>query len=128
MASPNQLNSRGALSKYFTEPLKVKYIFWVEWMTQLILAISLWERLSSFNPRWFYYSYACSHSLCEGRTSFCTGLISRKLCRFLLMFLTWFTWFFVLLLFPLLITFFVFVHSFWFYFIWHRWGFLGQTS
>ena len=29
------------------------------------------------------YSYAWSCSLCEGRTYFCTGLISRKLCRFL---------------------------------------------
>ena len=28
------------------------------------------------------YSYAWSCSLCERRTSFCTGLISRKLCRF----------------------------------------------
>ena len=45
--------------------------------------------------------YAWSHTLCEGRTSFCTGLTSRKLCRFLLMFLTGFTWLSVLLLFPL---------------------------
>ena len=29
-----------------------------------------------------------SCSLCEGGASFCTGLISRKLCRFLLMFST----------------------------------------
>ena len=40
------------------------------------------------------------------------GLISRKLCRFLLMFLTGFTSLSVLLLFPLLITFFSFVHGF----------------
>ena len=32
-----------------------------------------------------------SWRLCEGRTSFCTGLISGKLCGFLLMFLTSFT-------------------------------------
>ena len=38
--------------------------------------------------------------LCEGRSSFCTGLISRKLCRFLLMFATCFTSLSVLLLFP----------------------------
>ena len=38
------------------------------------------ERLSSFNPKGFYYSYAWSRSLYEGRTSFCTGLIFRKLC------------------------------------------------
>ena len=39
------------------------------------------------------------------------GLPSRKLCRFLLMFLTGFTSLSVLLLFLLSITFFVFVHS-----------------
>ena len=50
-------------------------------------------------------------------TSFCTGLISRKLCRFLLMFLTGFTSLSVLFLFPLSITFVVFVHGFLFYFI-----------
>ena len=48
---------------------------------------------------------------------FCTGLISRKLCRFLLMFSTGFTSLSVLLLFPLSITFFIFVHGFQFYFI-----------
>ena len=45
-----------------------------------------------------------------GRTSFCTGLISRKLCRFLFLFPTTFASYFlpfVLLLFPLSITFFV---------------------
>ena len=51
------------------------------------------------------YSHAWYQSLCERRTSFCTGLISRKLCRFLLMFSTGFTLLSVLLLFPLLITF-----------------------
>ena len=43
--------------------------------------------------------------------------ISRKLCRFLFIFSTGFTSLSVLLLSPLSITFFVFVHSFWFYFI-----------
>ena len=38
-----------------------------------------------------YYSCAWSSSFCERRASFCTGLTSRKLCRFLLMFLTGFT-------------------------------------
>ena len=54
------------------------------------------------------------HSLavCEGRTSFCTGLISRELCKFLLMFSTGFTLLSILLLFPLSITFFIFTHSF----------------
>ena len=55
----------------------------------------------------FCYIYAWSCSLCEGRTSFCKKLISRKLYGFLLMFSTGFTSLSVLLLFPLLITFFV---------------------
>ena len=70
------------------------------------------EGLPSFNLKGFYYSYAWSCSLCEERTSFCTRLISRKLCRFLLMFQTGFTSLTVLLLLPLLITFFIFSHSF----------------
>ena len=44
------------------------------------------------------------------------GLISGKLCRFLIMFLTGFTSISVLLLFPLLITIFVFVHGFFYIF------------
>ena len=55
---------------------------------------------------------AWSRSLCEGRSSFCTGLISRKLCFFLLMFSTCFTSLSVLLLLPLSITFFVIMHGF----------------
>ena len=47
--------------------------------------------LSCFNAKRFYYSYASSCSLCERRTSFCTGLISWKRCRFSLMFSTGFT-------------------------------------
>ena len=57
-------------------------------------------------------THAWSRNLCERRTSFCTGLISRKLCRFLFMFLTGFTSLSFLLLFPLSITFFSFVHGF----------------
>ena len=56
--------------------------------------------------------YAWSHSLCERRTSFCPRLIFRELCRFLLVFSTGFISLSVLLLFPLSITFFVFVHGF----------------
>ena len=56
-------------------------------------------------------------SLCQGRTSFCMGLIYRELCRSLLMCSTGFTSLSVLLLFPIAITFFVFVLGFWFYFI-----------
>ena len=45
---------------------------WVNWLWQFLC-----ERLSSFNPKGFYYLYAWSRSLYEGRTSFCLGLISR---------------------------------------------------
>ena len=79
---------------------------WLKWLWQFFC-----EELSSFNPTGFCYSYAWFCSLCEGRTSFCKGLISRKFCGFLLMFST------VLLIFPLSITFFVFMHRFWCYFI-----------
>ena len=58
-----------------------------------------------FNLKGFYYSYMWPCSLCEGRTSFCMGLISRKLCRSLLMFLTGFTSLSVFLLFPPSMTF-----------------------
>ena len=51
-------------------------------------------------------TYAWSCSFCEGRTSFCMGLMSRKLCNFLLMFSTGFTSLSVLFLFPLWTTFF----------------------
>ena len=94
---------------------------WLNWFWQFLC-----EVLSSFNPKGFYYSYVWCCSLCEERTSFCTGLISRKLSGFLLMFLTGFTSISVLLIFPVSITFFVFMHSFWFYFIQHIWGSLNQ--
>ena len=57
-------------------------------------------------------TYMHGLAVCEGRSSFCTGLISRKLCRFLLMFSTCFTSLSVLLLFPLSITFFLIMHGF----------------
>ena len=59
---------------------------WLSWFRQFLC-----EGLSSFNPKRFCYSYAWSCSLCERRTSFCMGLISRKLCRFLFVFSTGFT-------------------------------------
>ena len=69
----------------------------------------LCEGLSSFNPKGFCYSYSWSCGICEGKTSFCTRLISRKLCRFrfLLVFSAGFTSLSVLLLFPELIMFFL---------------------
>ena len=85
---------------------------WLNWFWQF-----LWAGLSSFNPKRFYYSYVWSFSLCERRTSFCTDLISRKLCEFLLLFSTSFTSLSALLLLPLSITLFVVMQSFWFYFI-----------
>ena len=66
----------------------------------LVLWHFLCEGLSSFNWKRFYYSHAWSCSLCERRTSFCTELISRKLCVFLLKFSTSFTSLSVLLFFP----------------------------
>ena len=85
---------------------------WIKWFWQFLC-----ERLSSSNLKGFHYSHAWSCSLCEGRTFFCMGLISRKFCRFLLMFSTSFTSFSVSLLFPLSITFFIFMYGFWFCFI-----------
>ena len=79
---------------------------WLNWFWQFLC-----EGLSSFNLKGFCYSYAWSGSLCEGATSFCMGLISRKLCRFLLMFSSGFTSLRILLLFPLLIAF-IFMHGF----------------
>ena len=54
---------------------------WHNWFWQFLC-----EGLSFFNPKRFSYSYAWSCSLCEGMTSFCMRLISRKLCGFLLCF------------------------------------------
>ena len=52
------------------------------------------------------------YMLCEGETSFCIGLIFRKVTQFFFVFFTGFTSFSVLLIFPLLMTIFVFVHGF----------------
>ena len=54
---------------------------WLNWFWQFLC-----EGLSSFHQKGFYYSYAWSCSLCEAKTSFWTRLISRKFCRFLLVF------------------------------------------
>ena len=70
------------------------------------------KNMESFNLKGFYYSYAWSCSLYERKTSFCTGLISRKLCGFLLMFSSGFTSLSIFFLFPVSITFFVFIHGF----------------
>ena len=70
------------------------------------------KNMESFNLKGFYYSYAWSCSLYERKTSFCTGLISRKLCGFLRMFSSGFTSLIIFFLFPLSITFFVVIHGF----------------
>ena len=59
--------------------------------------------------------HALAHYVKEGLSFAC--IFSRKVCRFLLRFLTGYTSFSALLLFPLSITFFVFMHCFWCYFI-----------
>ena len=70
-------------------------------------------RSSSFNWKGFWHLHGLAVYVKEGLP---IALISRKLCRFLFMFLAGFILFSVLLLFPLLITFFIFMHSFWCYF------------
>ena len=104
-------NIRGLCSKFVRQTIWGK-LGWFYWFWQFLC-----QGLFSFNPKQFCYSYAWSCSLCERRTSFCTGFISRKLCGFLFMFLTSFTSLSVILLFPLSITFFVVMLSFWFYLI-----------
>ena len=48
------------------------------WMTQLILEISLWEFIFLISERILALRYKVLQ-LCEGKSSFCTGIISRKL-------------------------------------------------
>ena len=90
---------------------------WLNWFWPFLC-----EVFSSFDQKRFYYSYAWSCSLCERKTIFCTGILSRKLCGSLLTFSTSSTSLSVLFLFLLLITFFVVMHGFWFYFVQHRWS------
>ena len=82
---------------------------WLNWYWQFLCKV-----LSSFNLEGFYSPCGSSCSLCEGRTFSCTWLIPRNLCGFLLMLSTGFTSLSVLLLFPLLIPFLIFMLSFWF--------------
>ena len=51
---------------------------WLNWFWRFLC-----EGFSSFNLKRFCYSSIWSCSLCEWRTSFCTGLISRKLYWYL---------------------------------------------
>ena len=108
-ASVQGLSSNFVKCKSFLESFLNHKLGWLNWFWQFLC-----EGLSSFNLKRFYFSYAWSCSLCERRTSFCTGRISRKLCRFLLMFSTGFTSLSILILFPLSVIF-VVMHGFWFY-------------
>ena len=52
------------------------------WMTRLTLAISLWVVIFFWSEK-ILLLICRSCKLCERRTYFCIGFISRKLCRFL---------------------------------------------
>ena len=54
---------------------------WLNWFWKF-----LFKGLSFFNPKGLWYSYGWFFCLCEGRTSLCMRLISRKHCRILLLF------------------------------------------
>ena len=86
------------------------------WMTQLLLAISLWGLIFLHFERVLLLIWTVLQFMWR-KTSFYTRHSSRKLCsRFLLMIVTGFTSFDVLLLFPLFITF-VLMLSLWYSFI-----------
>ena len=86
------------------------------WMTPLLLAISLWGVIFLHFERVLLLIWTVLQFMWR-KTSFYTRHSSRKLCRFLLMIVTGFTSFDVLLLFPLFITFFVLMLSLWSSFI-----------
>ena len=88
------------------------------WMTQLSLAISLRGYLLLIQKDYITHVHGLAVYVKEGLPfAQDLSLVNSYLCRFLLMFLTSFTSLSVLLLFPLLITFFVVMHGFWFFFI-----------
>ena len=96
---------------------------WCNWFWKFLC-----ERLSSFNPKGFKYSYICMVSQFIWRKDFLLlGTYPWKNLQILTMFLTGFTSLSILLLFPLLITISVFMHGFQFYFIYNRWGSLDPT-
>ena len=117
--------SRNSQMLSFTSTWGLLCWLWIfPWIEFSWLSCSMWEKpgwlwqfhcegLFSFNLKEFCYSYVVwSCRLFEERTSFCRGLVSRKLCGFLLMFSAGFTSLSLLLFFPLLIAFFVFMHGF----------------
>ena len=97
---PDKFESHNSLKLSFT----IQVIIWISLNVNLFFLInfswhscSVWDKLWRLNWLWqflceglssiklkgFRYSYAYSCTLCEGRISFCTKLIFRKLCRFL---------------------------------------------
>ena len=76
---------------------------WHNWLWQFLC-----ERLTSFNPKKILVLIGMISQF-MWRTSFCMWLISRKPCRFLPKFSTGFISLSVLLLSPLIITFFIFL-------------------
>ena len=127
---PDNFESYNTLKLHFTDIWDLHSNFvdcesFLEWHSPDVLVLCLSNLDDSINlgnfsaiylPLFWKDSSTDMHSLREGRTSFCKWLISRKLCRFLLMFSTGFTSLSVLFLFPLKSTF-VFMHGFLFYFI-----------
>ena len=73
-----------------------------------------WERLSSYNPKRFCYSYAWSCCLCEGKTSFSIGPYLLKTLQILICVVAWL---YVIRCLTPLFSIFIFLHSFWCYFI-----------
>ena len=118
VSKPDNFESHNSLKLSFTNIqglcLNVNCEFFVESNSPEILALCETNLDDSNDSGNFslrgYLPVICS--LCEGRASFCMGRISRKLCRFLLMFSTCFTSLSALLLFPLSITVFVVMHGF----------------
>ena len=100
--------------------VKVTKNYFKDWC--LMNSQSIFLSLTYFLTQWIIgiWPYAWSCSLYKGTTSLCTGLITR------LTFLTDFTSLSVLLLFPLLITFIIFIHTFLLYFIYNWCSSLGQ--
>ena len=94
--------SKGHKSDNFETHNFLKLTFDLGWLNRFWQFLCV--GLSSFNPKGFCYPYTWSCGLFEGRTSFCTGIISRKPYRLLFMFPTSFTSSCVLLVFPVSIT------------------------
>ena len=86
---------------------------WLNWFWQFLC-----KGLSFFNPKGFCWTHMHGLAVYVKEGLFLEqGLISRKICQFLLTFLTGFTSLSALLYFPLSIISFIFMHSLWFYFI-----------